>query len=145
MNEEKIVLKNVSTNALDGTIGIDGSYSTLLNKQKPDISLAYNIKNVDIQKAFFAYNTMQSLMPIGKFLAGKLHSELTMTGNLSNDMMPLLNSLTGKGNMLLLEGVLAKFAPLEKIASALDVDRLKSISLKRHKKLYRIQQWKMCW
>ena len=130
MNEEKIVLKNVSTNALDGTIGIDGSYSTLLNKQKPDISLAYNIKNVDIQKAFFAYNTMQSLMPIGKFLAGKLHSELTMTGNLSNDMMPLLNSLTGKGNMLLLEGVLAKFAPLEKIAAVLDVDRLKSISLK---------------
>jgi hypothetical protein len=130
LNDEKINLQNVKANALDGSVIINGSYATKVNKQKPDISLGYDIKNVDIQKAFFAYNTMQSLMPIGKYLAGKLHSELTMTGNLANDMMPLLNSLTGKGNMLLLEGVLAKFAPLEKIANALDVDRLKSISLK---------------
>jgi hypothetical protein len=69
-------------------------------------------------------------MPIGKFLAGKLSSQLSLTGNLKQDMFPLLNSLTGKGNLLLLKGVLAKFAPLEKIASVLDVDRLKSISLK---------------
>jgi hypothetical protein len=53
-----------------------------------------------------------------------------LIGNLKGDMMPLLNSLTGKGNLLLLEGVLAKFAPLEKIAAVLDVDRLKSISIK---------------
>ncbi len=130
MNEEKVVLQNVKANALDGTVAINGSYSTKLNKQKPDISLAYDIKNVDIQKAFYAYNTMQSLMPIGKYLSGKLHSELSMIGNLNGDMMPLLNSLTGKGNMLLLEGVLAKFAPLEKIANVLDVEKLKSISLK---------------
>ncbi len=130
MNEEKIVLQNVKTNALEGSIEIDGSYSTKINKQKPDISLAYDIKNMDVQKAFFAYNTMQSLMPIGKFLSGKLHSELTMTGNLDAGMMPLLNSFTGKGNMLLLEGVLARFAPLEKIASVLDIDKLKSISIK---------------
>lgn len=130
MNEEKIVLQNVKTNALDGTITVNGSYSTKINKQKPDISLSYEIKNVDVQKAFYAYNTIQSLLPIGKYLSGKLHSELSIIGNLDDNMMPLLNSLTGKGNMLLLEGVLAKFAPLEKIANLLDVDKLKSISVK---------------
>lgn len=130
MADEKITLQNVNANALDGSIGINGSYATKLNKDKPDISLNYDIKNVDIQKAFYAYNTLQSLMPVGKFLAGKLHSQLSLTGNLKEDMFPLLNSLSGKGNMLLLEGVLAKFAPLEKIASVLDVDRLKSISIK---------------
>ena len=130
MSDGKIILQNVKTNALDGNIIINGSYSTKINKEKPDISLSYDIKNVDVQKAFYAYNTMQSLMPVGKFLSGKLHSQLSMIGNLNGDMMPLLNSLTGKGNMLLLEGVLAKFKPLEKIAEVLDVERLKSISLK---------------
>ena len=130
MNDEKIQLQNIKTNALDGSVGINGSYSTKVNKEKPDISLAYDIKNVDVQKAFYAYNTLQSIMPIGKYLAGKLHSEMSLIGNLNGDMMPLLNSLTGKGNMLLLEGVLAKFKPLEKIAEVLDVDRLKSISVK---------------
>lgn len=130
LNDEKLQFQNVKAEALDGSILINGSYSTKINKEKPDISLSYDIKNMDVQKAFTAYNTMQFLAPVGKFLSGKLSSQLSMTGNLDGSMMPLLNSLTGKGNLLLLEGVLAKFAPLEKIASVLDIDRLKSISVK---------------
>ncbi|HEX4875592.1 MAG TPA: AsmA-like C-terminal region-containing protein [Chitinophagaceae bacterium] len=130
MNDEKISLQNIRANALDGSILINGSYSTKINKEKPDISLSYDIKNMDVQKAFNAYNTIQFLAPVGKFLSGKLHSQLSMTGNMDGSMMPLLNSLTGKGNLLLLEGVLAKFAPLEKMAAVLDIEQLKSISVK---------------
>ena len=130
MSDEKVVFENVKAKALDGTILINGSYSTKINREKPDISLSYDVKNMDVQKAFYAYNTMKFLMPVGKYLSGKLHSQLSMIGNLDGKMMPLLNSLTGKGNLLLLEGVLEKFAPLEKIAAVLDVDRLKSISIK---------------
>ncbi len=130
ISDEKLTFRDIRANALEGNILINGSYSTLINKEKPDISLSYDIKDMDIQKAFYAYNTMQFLMPIGKFLSGKLQSQLSMTGNLDGTMMPILNSLSGKGNLLLLQGVLAKFAPLEKIAAILDIDRLKSISIK---------------
>ena len=130
LNDEKLQFQNVKAEALDGNILINGSYSTKISKERPDISLSYDIKNMDVQKAFNAYNTMQFLAPIGRFLSGKLSSQLSMTGNMDGSMMPLLNSLTGKGNLLLLEGVLAKFAPLEKIAAVLDIDRLKSISVK---------------
>lgn len=130
MSDEKIIFQNIKTNALDGSVLINGSYSTRINKEKPDISLSYDIKDMDIQKAFLSYNTIKFLMPIGKFLSGKLQSQLSLVGNLNGDMMPLLSSLTGKGNLLLLQGVLAKFAPLEKIANTLDIDRLKSISIK---------------
>jgi hypothetical protein len=53
-----------------------------------------------------------------------------MTGNLNADMFPDLNSLTGKGNLLLIEGVLKKFQPLDKLSSILSVSELKDISLK---------------
>jgi len=130
MNDEKATFQNIKTQALDGDIIINGSYSTKINKAKPDISLSYDIKNMDVQKAFFSYNTSQSLMPIGKFLSGKLHSQLSMVGNLDGKMMPVLNSLTGKVKLVMLERVLAKFAQLEKIAAILQIDRLKSISVK---------------
>ncbi|MDT9115873.1 AsmA-like C-terminal region-containing protein, partial [Escherichia coli] len=78
--------------------------------------LSYEVKDVDIQKTFFAFNTVQKLMPIGQFLAGKLNSQLSMTGHLNGDMMPDFSSLSGKGNLLLLEGALRKFAPIEKLA-----------------------------
>jgi hypothetical protein len=130
LNDEKITFQNLKTTALDGNVVLNGSYSTKLDKKEPDIGLSYDIKDMDVQKAFLSYNTIQALMPIGKFLAGKLSSQLSLTGNLNGNMMPDLSSLSGKGNMLLLEGVLKKFAPLEKLAAVLQIDRLKSISVK---------------
>jgi hypothetical protein len=44
--------------------------------------------------------------------------------------MPNLSTLSGNGNLLLLEGVLKKFAPLEKIASTLNISELKDVALK---------------
>lgn len=130
LNDETVKLQNVKTEALDGTMAFNGSYSTRLNKKEPKIALSYDVKGLDVQKAFYAFNTVQKLMPIGQFLDGKLSSQLTMVGNLHGDMMPDLGSLSGQGNLLLLEGVLKKFAPLEKIANTLQIDDLKSITIK---------------
>ncbi|HLG41260.1 MAG TPA: AsmA-like C-terminal region-containing protein [Chitinophagaceae bacterium] len=130
LNDETVKLQNIKTEALDGTVTFNGSYSTKTNKKEPAINLAYDVKDVDVQKAFYSFNTIQKLMPIGQFLAGKLQSQLSMTGNLNGDMMPDLSTLTGKGNLLLIEGLLKKFAPLEKIANTLQIAELKSITIK---------------
>ena len=128
--DETVKLKDVKTDALDGTMTFNGTYSTKTNKKDPAIAINYDVKDLDIQKTFYAFNTIQKLMPIGQFLGGKLQSQLSMTGNLNGNMMPDLNTLSGKGNLLLIEGLLKKFAPLEKLANALQIDHLKSITLK---------------
>lgn len=128
--DETVKLNNIQGNALDGTMQINGSYSTKASKKQPDISLAYDVKGLDVQKTFYAFNTVQKLMPAGKFIAGKLTSQLSFTGKLGENMMPDLNSLTGQGNLLLIEGFLKKFAPLDKLASTLNVKELEAISLK---------------
>src|SRR5258706_6116383 len=130
VNDETVKLQDVKTEALDGAITFNGSYSTKINKKEPAINIDYDVKGVNVQKAFLAYNTVQKLMPIGQFLDGKLNSQRSMTGNLGGNMMPDLTTLTGKGNLLLLEGVLKKFAPLEKIANTLQIDELKSVTVK---------------
>ncbi|MFL5748644.1 MAG: AsmA family protein, partial [Niastella sp.] len=66
VKDETVSMKDVKMEALDGTIALGGSYSTRVSKKKPDISLTYDVQNLDIQKTFFAYNTVQKLMPIGK-------------------------------------------------------------------------------
>jgi len=130
VNDEIVKLQNVRTEALDGAINFSGSYSTKTDKKQPEIALNYDVQNIDVQKAFYSFNTVQKLMPIGQFLAGKLSSQLTMTGKLNGDMMPDFSSLTGNGNLLLLHGILKKFAPLEKLASTLQIDELKEVSVK---------------
>lgn len=127
---ETIQLRNIKGNALNGTMNINGSYSTAESKKKPDISLTYDVKDLDVEKTFYAFNTVQKLMPIGQFIAGKLNSQLTMKGKLGENMMPDLASLTGNGNLLLIQGFLSKFKPLEQIAQTLNVKELEQISIK---------------
>jgi hypothetical protein len=130
VSDETVKLKDVKTEALGGTMNLNGSYSTKTNKKDPAININYDVKDLDIQKTFYAFNTVQKLMPIAQFLGGKLHSQLTMTGNLNGNMMPDLKTLSGKGNFLLIEGLLKKFAPLEKLATTLQIDELSAITIK---------------
>jgi hypothetical protein len=69
-------------------------------------------------------------MPVAKFLNGKINSHMELTGKLGQDMMPLLSSLTGDGNLLVLEGALQKFGPIDQLASTLNVSQLKNFSLR---------------
>lgn len=116
--------------ALDGTIALNGSYSTRENKKKPAISMAYDVQNLDIQKTFMAFNTVQKLMPVGQYLSGRLTSQMTMKGNLGESMMPDLSSLTGEGSLLVLQGMLSKFGPLDKVAASLKLTDLQQVTVK---------------
>ncbi|MEO5594891.1 MAG: AsmA-like C-terminal region-containing protein [Chitinophagaceae bacterium] len=129
IKDETVKMENIKTSLLDGTMNLNGSYSTKTDKKKPGISLNYDVKGFDVEKTFNAFNTVQKLMPVGKFLSGKLNSQLSFTGKLGDDMMPDLNSLTGNGNLLLIQGFLKKFAPVEKLASLLNIKELESFSL----------------
>lgn len=129
IKDQTVDLKNLQMNALGGTIGLNGIYSTKIDKKHPDISLAYDVKNLDAAKTFYSFNTVQQLMPIGKFISGVINSQLTMTGRLGSNMMPDLTTLTGKGNVLLLNGFLKKFAPVEKLAQNLQISELSSFAL----------------
>ncbi|BAV10109.1 AsmA-like C-terminal region [Filimonas lacunae] len=130
IKDEAVTLKNVKMEALDGTIALNGSYATKASKKKPAISMAYDVQNLDIQKTFTAFNTVQKLMPVGQFLSGKLTSQMSLKGNLGENMMPDLSTLSGDGTLLLLQGMLSKFGPLDKIASTLKLNDLQQITVK---------------
>ena len=140
---ETVTMENVKAKALNGDFAVTGFYSTKLDTKKPDISLTYNVSNVDIQKTFYAFNTIQKLMPVGQYLAGKLTSSLTLTGKLGDNMMPDMSTLTGNGNLLLIEGLLSKFAPIDKIASTLNVAQLQNLSLKDIKTFFEFTNGKV--
>jgi hypothetical protein len=143
IKDETVNLKNLKMDALDGTIGLNGTYSTKNDKKNPDISLTYDLQELSAEKTFYAFNTVQKLMPIGKFISGVLSLQMTMTGKLGSNMMPELGSLTGKGNFLLLEGVLKKFSPVEKLAQTLNVSELISFSLKDIKSYFEFANGKV--
>ncbi len=141
--DEAVKLNNVNGFALDGVIKINGSYSTKESKTKPAIAMSYDVAQVDIQKTFYAFNTAQKLMPIGKYLAGKLTSVLSANGKLGDNMSIDMSTISGNGNLFLIEGFLSKFAPLDKIASVLNVKQLQQISLQNVKTFFEFSNGKL--
>jgi hypothetical protein len=130
VKDETVTMQQLKANALQGTMEINGSYSTKASKINPDINLAYDVQNLDVQQTFNTFNTVQKLMPIGKFLSGKITSQLTMHGKLGRDMSPELNTLTGEGSLLLVQGFLKQFAPVDQLANTLNITQLKDLSLR---------------
>jgi hypothetical protein len=128
--DETVKMENVRAEGLDGTLAINGAYSTKVSKKNPAIAFAYDVQRLDVQKTFLAFNTVQKLMPAGKYIAGKFSSKMTMSGVLGPDMKPDLNTLSGEGNILLVDGALKDFAPTDKLAQTLHLDQLKDIPVK---------------
>jgi hypothetical protein len=116
LKDETLYLNDVSGNALEGRFAVNGSYSTKKSSRKPDIYLAYDVDSLDIQKTFLTFNTVQKLMPVARFLTGTLSSNLKLTGRLDEHMEPVLNTLTGTGTVLLLNGILNNSASVDKLA-----------------------------
>ena len=129
IRNEIVNLQSVTGNALDGTIKIDGFYSTKTDKKTPDIQFDYALANVDVQKTYTAFNTVQKMMPAAKYVSGKVSSTLGMTGKLGGDMSPVLNTLTGKGDLNLIGCTLSNFPITDQLADKLHLTQFKTIKL----------------
>ena len=127
---ETVKLENIRADGLDGTMVLNGAYSTKISKKTPVFAFSYDLQKLDVQKTFYAFNTVQKLMPAGKYITGKFSSKLAVDGILGGDLKPDLNSLNGNGSLLLIDGALKGFAPTDKLSQTLHLDQLKDIPVK---------------
>ncbi|MBN9380411.1 MAG: AsmA family protein [Chitinophagaceae bacterium] len=128
--DETVKLDNVKAEGLDGVMILTGAYSTKVSKKTPVFAMSYDLQKLDVQKTFYAFNSVQKLMPAGKYIAGKFSSRLTVDGVLGGDMKPDMNTLNGNGSLSLIDGALKDFAPTDKLAQTLHLDQLKDIPVK---------------
>jgi uncharacterized protein involved in outer membrane biogenesis/gas vesicle protein len=130
VRNQVVALQNVSGKGLDGNIKMSGFYGTKTDKNNPDISFDYTVENVDVQKTYTSVDMVQKMMPAGKYVQGKMTSHLSMTGKMGADMTPQMNTLTGKGDLFMLSGIISGFPVTDQLANKLNIAKLKSFPLK---------------
>lgn len=129
ISEQTVHFKNLKAKGLNGDIAVEGTYSTLESLDHPVIAFIYDVKNADIQKTFLAFNSIRRIMPVAKFMTGNIDAHMTLNGKLNNDMMMDPATEQGEGNILLSNGFLTDFGPMEKLMQSLDIAALKDIPL----------------
>ncbi|AUP78839.1 AsmA-like C-terminal region-containing protein [Flavivirga eckloniae] len=133
IKDQKATLKDMTSNMFDGTMAISGDVST--KGETPTFNLDFGINGFDISKSFNELELLRNLAPIAKLFQGKLNTNMSLAGNLDDELAPKLSSLSGKALTELLttkvnanEGEL--FNQLEGSLSFIDFDKLDLKNLK---------------
>ncbi len=133
IKDEKANLKNMSSSIFDGNLSINGTVNT--QPETPTFNMALGVDNFNISKSFNDLELLQNLAPIAKALQGKLNSTIKLSGDLTNDFTPQLNSMTGDAFAELLTAKVepknaAVFDKLKGALTFVDFDKLDLKDLK---------------
>lgn len=130
VKDHTLLLEGLQLSMLGGSMGLKGSYSTF-NPAKPLVDMDLQVKNLDVKKAFQAFNSIQKFAPIANKLNGAISTNLKFRGALKKDMMPELTSVSANGLVLSDMLGLTNLNTFGKIADVLKMEKLRNPSLEK--------------
>jgi hypothetical protein len=120
---------DASMNTLGGSIGLSGNYDPR-DLTAPKFAFSLNLADLSVAEAFRSFNTVKAFAPIAQHLTGKFNSTLAFSGNLGQDMMPILSSLDGNGLLKVAQAALKDSKILEGITSLTSLKDANTLQLK---------------
>ena len=121
-------LKDLTFNTLGATFGTTGSYNTQ-NLAHPKFDFGLNIKNLDFQKAFASFSTVKALVPLAQAVQGVFNTNFKVNGELGQDMLPKLGSLSGSGLFDIVKASVLQSPVLSQISSLTTLPELKNLQV----------------
>lgn len=94
----KLAFNKISLNTIGSTIKMDGYYETS-NPKKPSVDMDFSIANMDFQKAFNTFNTVQKMAPIAEKMVGNFSTTFTMKTLMDQHLNPVYDSLYALGTL----------------------------------------------
>jgi len=128
VRDEAVKLNNLNFNTLGGSFATNGSYSSK-DLSHPKFDLGLNIKNLNFQNAFNAFNSIKTLIPLASNLEGVFSTNFNVSGEMGQDMMPVYSTLTGKGLFEIVNAAVNNSPVLNTISSLTQVQALKKFAV----------------
>ena len=126
VRDQTATLKNMTFNTLGASFGTTGSYSSR-DLAHPKFNLGLNIKNLNFQNAFAAFNTIKTLVPLASQVEGIFGTTFNVSGEMGPDMFPNLATLSGKGVFDVVRAALNQSEVMTRIASLTTLPELKTL------------------
>ncbi|WP_400192781.1 AsmA family protein [Hymenobacter sp. B81] len=128
VKNQAVDLNGLTFNTLGGQFATTGSYNSR-DLQHPKFALGLNIKNLDFQNAFAAFNSVKKLVPLAGQVEGIFSTNFNVSGEMGPDMMPVYSTLTGKGLFEIVRAAVGASPVLTKISSLTQLQELKSFAV----------------
>lgn len=93
IKDETATLNNFSSSIFNGKLTLDGTVST--KGETPIFDMKLGAEQFQLSEAFANLDLLKTLAPVAAALQGKLNSRISLSGNLSPEFTPKLQSITG--------------------------------------------------
>jgi hypothetical protein len=130
VKDSRVILDGVSMNMLDGSMKLSGEYNTK-DIKNPLVDFDFKASAIDIPAAVASFTMLEKFAPIASKAVGKITLGMKYTSLLDEHMMPLLNSIVGKGNLVSDLIGLKNSATFDKIGNALNSKAFDNMTLKK--------------
>jgi hypothetical protein len=122
-------LSGVNFNMLGGAFVVNGSYNTK-DVNHPKYDMALKIENLAIQQAAASFSIIKTYAPIAGLVNGKFGTDFKINGELGQDMMPKMNTVSGSGLIKIAEAVLTKSNLVSGLTSLTKLNNTENVTLK---------------
>jgi len=99
VSDGKLQMRNLNMNMLEGSVTLSGEYNTQ-DIKIPSVNLNANIRQVDVASAISSFEILQKILPQPQNYAGKVSTNLILSGILDEHLSPVLNKVVSKGQVL---------------------------------------------
>jgi hypothetical protein len=93
IKDETVQIENLQMTAFDGIIKMDGLVST--KDSVANFNMDLKLQDLDIKQSFTQLTTLNKIAPIANVVGGKMKSDFTIDGNLSKDLTPKVETISG--------------------------------------------------
>jgi len=128
IKNQTLKIQNLRSDIIGGKMKVNGNYSTA-DTQKPKINLDFTLDNIDIPTSYEKFAMIRKYLPLAKKTEGKFSSNLKLNSTLDQNMMPVYETMNGKGNLTTTKIAVKELNTLMEIANALYFDDLKNLDL----------------
>jgi len=113
---------------LEGSMQLSGEYNTK-DIKNPSVEMDFKATTIDIPLAVKAFSTLQKFAPIAEQAVGKITLGMKYSSYLDPHMMPIMNSIAGKGNFTSNVIGIKNSAMFDKIGTALKTKAFDNMTL----------------
>jgi len=122
-------LNGIKFNLLGGAFTVAGTYNTKdINHPLYDFGL--KIDNMSVQQAANSFSIVKTYAPIAGLVNGNFGTDFKISGELGQDMMPLMNTVNGSGLIKVAQAALTQSKLVSGITSLTKLDDANEVTLK---------------
>jgi uncharacterized protein involved in outer membrane biogenesis len=122
-------LSGVRFNMLGGSFAVNGSYNAK-DIQHPKYDMALKIEDLSIKQAATSFSVIQTYAPIAGLVNGNFGTDFKISGELGQDMMPNMATVSGAGLIKIAQAALTQSKLISGVTSLTKLSDTDQVSLK---------------